>query len=31
LFVADDAPPLARVLANAEKFLADGLPPEGIV
>ena len=31
LFVADDAPALARVLANAEKFLADGLPPEGIV
>jgi nitrite reductase/ring-hydroxylating ferredoxin subunit len=31
LFCPDDAPALARVLANAEKFLADGLPPEGIV
>jgi nitrite reductase/ring-hydroxylating ferredoxin subunit len=31
LFCPDRAPALARVLANAEKFLADGLPPEGIV
>ena len=31
LFATDPAPPLARILANAEKFLADGLPPEGIV